>query len=110
MKIYFDENFSPTLVEALRILHRGAGEDHIEIYHIAKEFGRGSKDEDWIPKIGTQRGIVISQDKNIYYRVPQLDTLKKYNIGFFFYKYPKNHHLKYFKKRSNSQINMILLI
>lgn len=33
--------------------------------HIKDVFGQGGQDEDWIPKVGSENGIVITQDFRI---------------------------------------------
>lgn len=46
MRIYFDENFSPALVEGLRRIQEGRRRDDIEVCSVKEEFGRGAQDED----------------------------------------------------------------
>ena len=53
-----------------------------------KVFGRGAKDEDWIPKI--PNSIVITQDYNIQTTRHQRDLYEKNKIGVFFIKSTKN--------------------
>ena len=64
MKIYIDENISPYLANGLDILDRPF-KNGIEVLSIKDVFGEGAQDEDWIPKVGAEKGIVITQDYNI---------------------------------------------
>jgi hypothetical protein len=50
-KIYIDENISPHIAAGLAILERPNG-DQFEVHSIESAFGRGAKDEEWLPKIG----------------------------------------------------------
>ncbi len=50
MTFIFDENLSPRMVQALALLDLG-------VLSIAVEYGRGTPDEEWIPKIA-QRGLI----------------------------------------------------
>jgi PIN like domain len=47
-----------------------------EVLSIKEVFGKGIKDEDWIPQVGKLHGVVITQDKNIHRTKPQRDLLK----------------------------------
>jgi len=64
-KLYIDENISYHIANGLDKLEKGNGND-IEVLTIKDEFGRGANDEDWIPLVGKQSGVVITQDFNIY--------------------------------------------
>lgn len=89
MKIYFDENFSPRLVEGLQAFQRGKPNEGIEVLSIAKAFKPGTADEDWIPKVAQQHGIVITQDLNIHRRRHQWELCQHYKIGIIFFQPPK---------------------
>jgi len=66
-------------------------DDNIEVTSIAKEFHKGIKDEDWIPKWGISSGIFITQDVKIVTTKQQALLLEKHNIGAFFLKPPKGY-------------------
>jgi hypothetical protein len=83
MKIYIDENMPPQLAEGLSILERPNNED-VEVYSIQKEYGRGIRDEDWIPQVGQVNGVVITQDTKIQRVRSQYPLLKKYKLGIFY--------------------------
>lgn len=69
IKIYIDENFSPYLAEGFNVFQKHLNSNEhtrFEVLSIKKEFGKGAKDEDWIPKVGKESGIVITQDLHIH--------------------------------------------
>lgn len=89
MRIYFDENFSPGLVEGLRRIQDGRRSDDIMVFSVAEEFGRGAPDEEWIPGIAKRHGVVITQDLNIHRTRAQWELCRANKIGVFFIKPPK---------------------
>lgn len=90
IKVLIDENLSKYFAEGLDKLQYPLG-NNIEITSIEKEFGKGIKDEDWIPDWGNRSGIFISQDLRIYSTKLQAALLTKHNIGAFFLKLPKGY-------------------
>ena len=88
-KVLIDENLSEQFAEGLNIMQEPLGEG-VEVTSIAKEFGKGIKDEDWIPKWGRQKGLFITQDINIVKTRQQALLLTEYELGAFFLKVPKN--------------------
>ncbi|MBM2814612.1 MAG: hypothetical protein HW421_1374 [Ignavibacteria bacterium] len=93
MKIYFDENIPPNLAKGLHILEL-PNKQGFEVLSIEDVFGKGAKDEDWIPKIGEDQGIVITHDLNINRKVNQRKLLEKHGVGIFFIK-PPNKKIGY---------------
>jgi hypothetical protein len=90
MNIFFDENLSPHLAEGFACFQQAFPDEAFSVLHVATHFGRGIKDDDLIPKIAKDRGILITQDANIY-RTPHLKKLyEKHKIGVFFIRPPKN--------------------
>ena len=88
MKIYLDENLPAKLAEGLNILE-APNQEGFEVIPMIKEFQRGAKDQDWIPVIGPEGGVVITQDLNIN-RNRQLKQLYLDNeLGIFFFAPPK---------------------
>jgi hypothetical protein len=68
MIIYIDENMPPTLAEGLNILQEPENIRSgilVEVKSIKTVFGKGIKDEDWIPLAGKQEACIITQDYNI---------------------------------------------
>ena len=89
MKVYFDENFSPRLVEGLRAFQAGAPNEGIEVHSISETFGPGTPDEEWIPKVAQQHAIAITQDLNIHRMRHQWQLCEHYKIGIIFVQPPK---------------------
>ncbi len=93
MKIYFDENLSPYLAQGIHNLEKPNNQG-IEVLSIKDKFGRGAKDEDWLPEIGKEGGIIITEDFNIFKRPNQKTLINEFGIGVFFLKYKnKKGHL-----------------
>lgn len=90
IRILIDENLSEYFAAGLNIMQFPLGDD-IEVTSIISEFGKGVKDEEWIPKWGRQKGIFITQDIKITTRRQQAQLLTQYNLGAFFLDVPKNY-------------------
>ena len=75
IRIYLDENLSEYLAEALNSLSRGYYSD-VEVHSTKKVFGKGVTDEELIPGIGHNSGILITRDFNIARTCP-IRTLQK---------------------------------
>lgn len=89
MRLYFDENFSPSLIEGIRIIQDGRKSDDITVCSVEEEFSRGAKDEDWIPGIAAKHGVVLTQDTNLHRTRAQAQLCRASKIGVFFFKPPK---------------------
>jgi hypothetical protein len=89
MRIYFDENFSPALIEGLKRIQDGRRRDDITVCSVIEEFGRGAADETWIPAVATRHGVVITQDLNINRTRAQWELCRTNRIGVFFVRPPK---------------------
>lgn len=90
-KIYIDENFSPYLAEGFDVFQKHLNSNEriqFEVLSIKKVFGKGAKDEDWIPEVGKQGGVVITQDLHIHTTRHQNELYKRHNLGVFFFKPP----------------------
>lgn len=89
--IYIDENFSHHLADGFDIFqqHLNSKEKiQIKILSIKTAFGKGVKDEVWIPLVGKENGIVITQDLKIQTTRHQNELYKKHGLGVFFFKSP----------------------
>lgn len=84
MKIYIDENISPFLAHGLNVLEKPFNKD-VEVLSIKDVFKEGAKDEYWIPKVGAENGIVITQDYNIQRTRSQKVLYLKHGVGIFFF-------------------------
>lgn len=89
MRFYFDENISPNIAEALAILQNPRIDEKIKVSTIRDEFGPGTPDEVWIPKVAENDGIVITQDFNIQRARHQRELYKKHGLGVVFFRPPK---------------------
>ncbi len=96
-KVYIDENLSPYIAEGLNILEVPTG-DGFEVLSIGKTFGRGAQDEEWIPKVGAEQGIVITQDYNIQRIKRQRELFEKHGVGIFFFNPPSKSGYSYWEQ------------
>jgi hypothetical protein len=90
IKVLIDENLSEYFANGLKIMQMPM-DNGLEVVSMVKEFGKGVKDEDWIPILGKQKGIFISQDIRITTRRQQAQLLLDHNLGAFFVDFPKNY-------------------
>ncbi len=91
MIIYIDENIPHQLAQAFDLLQQALNirnRTDISICSISKEFGRGAKDEEWIPKVGKQKACVITQDFNIHRIRHQRELCEQYELGMFYFRPP----------------------
>ena len=100
MIIYVDENMAPALAEGFNLLQqpenfRKKFKDPIEVKSISKVFGRGALDEDWIPKVGSDRACVITQDYNINRIKHQRALCEEYGLGMFYFRPPSKSGFSY---------------
>lgn len=96
--IYIDENMPSQLAHGLNILQQPQNiKDGMEIkvLSIKDVFGQGAADEVWIPEIGKQSGIVITQDFNIQQTKHQRELYLESGIGIFFLKTPSKGGFQY---------------
>jgi len=89
MKFYVDENITPNIAQALAILQNPRSNEGIEVFTIKDKFGKGTPDEEWIPKVAAEDGIVITQDLNIHRVRQQRELYRQYGLGVVFFKPPK---------------------
>lgn len=100
MKIYIDENFPVKLAHGLNVLQEPLNKAEkfpIEVLSIKEVFGEGAQDEDWIPKLGAEHAIVITQDYNIQRTRHQATLFREHGLGIFFYRPPSNTGFKYWE-------------
>jgi hypothetical protein len=92
-KIYVDENFSHHLAAGFDIFQQHLNykeKIQFQVLSIKAVFGQGVKDEIWIPIVGKESGIVITQDLRIQTTRHQNELYKKHGLGVFFFKPPSN--------------------
>ena len=85
--IYIDENLPRRLAKGLNELQQpqnARDELDLKVLSIKDIYGDGEKDEAWIPKVGKEKGIVITQDFRIQTQKHQKELYEKYGIGILF--------------------------
>ena len=83
--IYIDENLPEALAHALNLLQEPLNiknNTQIEVVSIISKFGRGAKDEDWIPEV--KNCYVITKDVNINRTKHQRELFLQNDVGMFF--------------------------
>lgn len=93
LKIYIDENLAPQFAQAFNIIQEHLNLEEkkpIEVLSIKKEFGGGRLDEEWIPIVGAEKGIVITFDRRIQTSRHQKELYKRFGVGIIFLHSPKN--------------------
>ncbi|HZV67995.1 MAG TPA: hypothetical protein VFG10_00535 [Saprospiraceae bacterium] len=89
MIIYLDENIAPTLAlgfHQLQFLQSQKKGLTIYVRALENDFGKGCKDEAWIPIVGQNDNCVITQDINIQRTKAQWQLCQQNNVGIFFIK------------------------
>jgi PIN like domain len=95
MRIYFDENFSPSLVAGMREFQNGRRSEDVAVCSVEEEFGRGATDEVWIPGVALRHGVAITQDLNIHRTRAQWELCRTNKVGVFFFKPPRKKAWSY---------------
>lgn len=110
MNIYLDENLSEYVADALNSLNKGYF-NHITVISTKVAFGKGVPDEEIIPEIGKDNGILITKDFNIRRIHAQFDLCKEFKIGIIFLKPQKgsDKHWEIIKLLINNWENIIEL-
>lgn len=89
MRVYFDENFSPALIEGLHRIQAGRPSEDVVVCSLKEEFGQGTPDEEWIPAVARRHGVVITQDTNIHRTRAQWSLCQTNKVGVIFVRPPK---------------------
>lgn len=102
MRFYIDENMPPALAKGLGILETGTSRNpEVEILSIREEFGRGAKDEDWLPIVGKEGEFVVTQDRRIQSTPALRDLYLRHKVGLFFIKAPSKKGYLYWEMLSH---------
>jgi len=99
-RIFIDENLPKDLANGLNMLQKGQnGKNNIsiEVVSILEVFGRGAKDEDWIPEVGKNNGIVVTQDDRIQTQKHQRELYLNNNVGILFINPPSKKGFSYWE-------------
>lgn len=97
-KIYIDENMPSQLAHGLHTLQQPQNAKdgfEIEVLSIKEIFGQGTQDEDWIPKVGAENGIVITQDFRIQSQKHQRELYIESGVGILFLNPPSSGGFSY---------------
>ena len=97
-KIYIDENLPKQLAKGLNELQQPMNHRDgmsIEVLSIKEVYGQGAKDEEWIPEVGKENGIVITQDYRIQTQRHQKELYIKSGIGILFLNPPSKGGFPY---------------
>lgn len=100
VKVYFDENMPTQLARGLNLLqhHLNYKESlQIEVLAIKDVFGRGATDEQWIPEIGKENAVVITQDYRIQTLRHQKQLYVSSGAGLLFIKSPSKGGFSYWE-------------
>lgn len=87
IKLLVDENLSEHLADGLNAIQRPM-DNGIEVVSMRSEFGKGTKDEEWIPKWGKKEGLFLTLDLNIMHTRHLSNLLEESKFGAFFLKIP----------------------
>ena len=99
-KIFIDENLPRQLAHGLNKLVQPQNKKdglQIEILSIKEVYGQGEQDEDWIPKVGKEDGIVITQDFRIQTQKHQKELYMQNGVGILFFNPPSNSGFAYWE-------------
>lgn len=93
LKLYIDENIAPQMAQALALIQAHmnlSDKKEIEVLSIKNVFGEGAKDEEWIPLVGGEHGVVVTFDRMIQRSRHQKQLYNDHGVGVIFLKAPKN--------------------
>lgn len=100
MIIYIDENMSPYLAKGFQTLQAPENiklKNPITVESVKDKFGKGVKDEEWIPLAGQTAACIITQDFNIHRIRHQNELCKQFELGMFYFKPPSKSGLQYWE-------------
>ena len=89
MRIYFDENFSHRIASGMGEFQKARPTEAVTVIWCPDEFERGAADEEWIPRVASKHGVVLTQDLNIHRTRAQWELCQLNKIGIIFFKPPK---------------------
>lgn len=98
VKIYIDENLPSQLAKGLNELQKPLNVREnldIEVHSVKDVYGKGAQDEDWLPMVGEENGIVITQDYRIQTQRHQKEIYIDAGVGILFLKPPSKTGFSY---------------
>lgn len=87
MKLFFDENFSVYIARGLNEFEFPEGKT--TVHNTKQYFGEGIKDEDLIPMVGNENGILLTQDIRMVRTRLYVNLMIDHKMGGFFLSLPK---------------------
>jgi hypothetical protein len=96
MKVFIDENMPAALAQGLSHLVKPRFPD-VEVLAIKEYFSQGIQDDQWIPKVGQLKAIVITQDFSIHSSKELRNLYMEHEVGLFFLKPPSKTGYKYWE-------------
>lgn len=87
IQVLVDENLSEYLADGINSIQFPL-DNGIEVVSMHTTFGKGTKDDDWIPEWGKQDGIFLTQDINITRTRHLAELLKQHQLRAFFLSVP----------------------
>ena len=95
MIIYIDENLPSNLAKALAALQEGRLDEDVEVRHVKDHFGEGITDEDWLPKAGKEKAVIITKDYSIRRTRAEMEICESFGLVVIFLKPPSKSGFKY---------------
>lgn len=97
-KIYFDENIPVSLVHGIQNLDKPLNKNgDLLIYYLPDTLSPGTKDEDWIPKLGAEGAVVITHDYGIHRKTAERDLYQHYGLSLIFFSPPSKSGYAYWE-------------
>lgn len=96
-KIYLDENIPKSLADGLRALdqpNNSTGQKCAVVY-LTDQFGRGIKDDEWIPLLGKEQAVMVTQDHNIHRTDSERELYQKHGLGLIVVRLPSKKGMPY---------------
>jgi hypothetical protein len=87
IQVLIDENLSEHLADGINSIQKPL-DNGIEIISMQAVFGKGTKDENWLPDWGKRQGVFVTQDVNITRTRHLAELLSRHQLGAFFLKLP----------------------
>ena len=88
MTVYFDENMPPHLARGFHTIQSVENfkrKSHlIDVRLLKDDFGTGSKDLEWIPKLKGSNSFIVTRDINLDKRKDEIAAYRDTGIGLFF--------------------------
>ncbi len=88
MTVYFDENMPPHLARGFQTIQNVENLQRknrfIEVKLLKDDFGTGSKDLEWIPKLKGTNSCIVTRDIHLDKRKDEIAAYNNAGIGLFF--------------------------